>query len=284
MAIKVDLEKAYDRLNWDFLLDTLKDIGLLDQLSRIIMRCVSKCHMRVNQNREPTEYFSTSKGIRQGDPLSPYLFVICIDRLSYIIEHAINSNIQKPIKLSKDGPKLSHLFFADELILFAEDNLEQVRVIHACLDAFSKASGEKVNKDNTHMFVSRNVHANVALELSSEAGYNLVQDLGKYLGIPLHHGRVNRSSFQFVEEKHSECLSKWRSNFLSLAGQITLTKSILNTIPIYYMQTNLFPTETCERIDKISRDFIWSFSEEGKGSHLISWDSCVDPEMRGVSG
>lgn len=133
------------------------------------------------------------------------------------------------IQLNKNDPKLSLLFFANDLILFAEASLEQVRIIQSCLEAFCKASGEKVNNDKTNMYVSRKVHSNVVMELSREAGFTLVLDLGKYLGSHLHHRRVNRRSFQFLEEKLSKCLSKWRANFLPLAGCITLAKFMLNT-------------------------------------------------------
>lgn len=112
----------------------------------------------------------------------------------------------------------------------------------------------------------------------------LAADLGKYLGVPLHHHRVNRRSYKFLEEKLCNCLSKWKVDFLSLAGKITLTKSALNTILIYYMQTNLLPNSTCERIDKISRDFLWGNTEAKKGTHLIAWDKLCRPKNEGGIG
>lgn len=159
-----------------------------------------------------------------------------------------------------------------------------MRKVQSCLEAFCKASREKVNNDKTHMFVSRNVHSNVALELSREAGFTLVPDLGKYLGIPLHHSRVNKRPFQFLEEKLSKCLNKWRANSLSLAGRITLAKFVLNTVPVYYMQTNLLPNDTCEKFDKITRDFIWGFSDEGKVTHLVDWDKLCRHRKEGGVG
>lgn len=141
-----------------------------------------------------------------------------------------------------------------------------------------------MNVGKTHMFCSKNVHHNVAVEISRVSGFNLVADLGKYLGIPLHHNRVNSRTFQFLEEKLRNCLSKWRANFLSFVGRITLTKSVLNTIHVHYMQTNYLPNSVCEKIDKISRDFIWGFNNEGKGTHLISWDKLSRPKVEGEVG
>lgn len=93
-------------------------------------------------------------------------------------------------------------------MLFAEADVDQIKVIHACLDLFAKASGERVNKEKSHLFCSQNVHPNVAAALSRESGFSLVSDLGKYLGVPLHHSRVNRASYQFLEDKLRKCLKK----------------------------------------------------------------------------
>lgn len=165
---------------------------------------------------------------------------------------AISGNQLKLVEKALAYP----IYFADYLFLFAEANIEQTRVIQAYLDTFCMASGENVNKEKTHLFCSRNMNPNVEAEISNETSFPTVADLGKYLGIPLHHHRGNQRTFQFLEEKLNCSLRKWRANFLSLAGRITLTKVVLNSIPVYYMQTNLLPNSVCERIDKISRDFI----------------------------
>lgn len=162
-------------------------------MTNIIMRCISSYRMRITWNEEATEEFSISRGICQGRPLSPYLFVLCMDRLAHTIDYAISLKKWKHIKLNKRGLCLSHLFFIDDLILFAEADLEQVRVIQTCLNLFCSSPGEKVNKDKTHLYCSHNVHPNVVTELSRESGFSMVPDLGKYLGIPLHHRAVNRA-------------------------------------------------------------------------------------------
>lgn len=111
MAIKVDLEKAYDRLNWSFIFDTLKQTGLPLNLSRLIMECVTSPSMNILWNGEITEKFFPGRGIRQGDPLSPYIFVLCIERLGHGIYQAMANGKWKPIRLAKHGTPLTHLFF-----------------------------------------------------------------------------------------------------------------------------------------------------------------------------
>lgn len=115
MAIKIDFEKTYDRLDWGFLHDTLLSIGLSQWFVDIIMACVSTSDMRVLWNGEMTNSFNYSRGVRQGDHLSPYLFVICMERLSKLISVEVENKHWKPIRLSRKGPDL---IFSLQMILY----------------------------------------------------------------------------------------------------------------------------------------------------------------------
>lgn len=130
MAIKIDFEKAYDRLDWSFIRDTLLQMNIPLLLVNIIMECVTTSSLKVLWNGEPSDSFKPTRGIRQGDPLSPYLFVMCMERLYQTIEEAIVAKKWKPIRASRDDPVLSNLFFANNIILFAEAMVEQAMVIH----------------------------------------------------------------------------------------------------------------------------------------------------------
>ncbi|KAL4304484.1 hypothetical protein GQ457_10G003160 [Hibiscus cannabinus] len=129
MAVKVDLEKAYDRLEWSFIEDTFLDLGLPIGLVRLIMR---------------------------WDPLSPYLFVLCMERLAQAIVVEVDRGKWKPFRVFKDSPTISHLFFADDMLLFAEASLEQAEVTKSVIEQFGTVSDQK-----------------------------RVSDLEKYLGVPL---------------------------------------------------------------------------------------------------
>ncbi|KAG7594034.1 Reverse transcriptase domain [Arabidopsis thaliana x Arabidopsis arenosa] len=127
MLLKLDLEKAYDRVRWDFLEDTLKAARFPEKWVDWIMKYVLGPSMNLLWNGERTESFVTERGLRQGDPLSPYLFVLCMERLCHLIENSIEAEDWKPINLSQGGPKLSHICFADDLILFPEDFVAQIK-------------------------------------------------------------------------------------------------------------------------------------------------------------
>ncbi|CAL1380692.1 unnamed protein product [Linum trigynum] len=129
MILKIDLEKAYDMLRWDFLRDTLKEVGLPSSWISCIMYCVEQNNMRVLWNGKLSQSITPTRGVRQGDPLSPYLFVLCMEHLSHRIDAVLYSGQWKHIRLTKNGPPLTHLFFADDLLLFAEAETRQIRII-----------------------------------------------------------------------------------------------------------------------------------------------------------
>lgn len=105
MVVKIDLEKAYDRLNWGFIKETLEDIGLPVDFVNIVWQCISSASMRILWNGEALDEFLPSRGICQGDPISPYLFVLCIEKLFQMISMAVEHNHWKPIQISRGGGK-----------------------------------------------------------------------------------------------------------------------------------------------------------------------------------
>ncbi|XP_057747786.1 uncharacterized protein LOC130966983 [Arachis stenosperma] len=284
MAIKIDFEKAYDRLNWAFIMDTLKDAGIPDNIIKVISYCISTTFMNILWNGSPSETFRPTRGIRQGDPLSPYIFVLCIERLSHLINKLIHEKQWEPIMLSRGGPKISHLCFADDLVLFAKADMKQVQIIKNALSLFCGCSGQKVNLGKSCVFFSSNVNHNTRHHLSQELGINLTVNLGKYLGVPLIHERCNKQHFQFIIDKMQSKLSSWNRKTLSLAGRCTLIQSILATIPSYCMQTMKIPAAVCQKIDKICKDFLWESSEGERKIHLLNWDNICKPKEKGGLG
>lgn len=141
MVIKIDLEKAYDRISWDFIHYTLKEFKLNTDWITLIMNCVSNVNSFVLWNGESLPGITMGRGLRQGDPLSPYLFVLCMENLSNMIRIQTESGDWKGLKASNNCPPISHLFFADDLILFAKANTRNCNCIMNVLSEFCDMSG-----------------------------------------------------------------------------------------------------------------------------------------------
>ena len=141
MAIKINLEKAYNQLEWSSIRDTLSLFRFLSHLIKLIMSCVSSSSISILFNGGALDPFLPSRGIRQGDPLSSYLFILCMEVLAAFILEKCSSNCWDPIKASRGGLTFSHLFFADDLVLFAKADQKNCVVIKEVLDSFCSISG-----------------------------------------------------------------------------------------------------------------------------------------------
>lgn len=157
MIIKIDLEKAYDRIAWDFIRDTLEDVGFDRVWIRNIRSCIESTTLTLNWNGEQLQPFRPSRGIRQGDSISPFIFVMCIERLSHMIRNLEDEGLWRGVRVSRNGPSLSHLFFADDMILFGEASEAQLKVMMDCINRFCASSGQRVNLSKSSIFFSKNV-------------------------------------------------------------------------------------------------------------------------------
>jgi len=201
-----------------------------------------------------------------------------------MIDRAVPVKEWKSIGLSQGGPKISHICFADDLILFAEASVSQIRVVRRILETFCIASGQKVSLDKSKIFFSKNVSRDLEKLISKESGIKSTRELGKYLGMPILQRRINKDTFGEVLERVSSRLAGWKGRSLSFAGRLTLTKSVLSLIPIHTMSTISLPQSTLEGLDKLARVFSLGSSAEKKKLHLVAWDRVCLPKSEGGRG
>ena len=214
MAIKVDLEKAYDRLEWNFIHKVLRAFHFPNQMIKLIMSCISTTSISILFNGETLDNFNPSRGICQGNPLSPYIFILCMEYLGSLIERECMHGDWIPMKDSRGNLEILHLFFCQrpnsvclDLILFAKASVEGGEVIKDVLDRFCAESGQKVSSDKSYIYFSRNVKADLKAKICSNLQIQATNDLGKYLGFPIRHKGAARNQFNFVAERVINMLS-----------------------------------------------------------------------------
>jgi len=141
MAIKIDLEKAYDKIEWGFIREMLIHFNFSDNIIDLIMSCVTSVSTSLLFNGGCLESFLPSRGIRKGDPLSPYLFIFCIEYLGHLIEEKCTAKLWNPVKASRSGLAFSHIFFANYLVLFARADPGNCHIINDVIQEFCRRSG-----------------------------------------------------------------------------------------------------------------------------------------------
>ncbi|GMI70748.1 hypothetical protein HRI_000744100 [Hibiscus trionum] len=193
-----------------------------------------------------------------------------MERLGHSIPHSIDSRNWSPFKLARHGSPISHLFFANDLILYARADVNNAINVERILNCFGKFSGHCVNKKKTTIFFSPNTNVGLQQAISDRLGFHVVTSFGKYLGTPILHVGVSNDRFDFFIDKIQSCLEGWSAKHLSFMGRVTLVKSILLRIPSYLMQTITLPSSVCSTIEKIVRRFIWGSSATAKLLSLIN--------------
>ena len=198
MAVKLDINKAYDRVEWEFLQRIMQKIGLPDQWVNLAMETVRTASYSTLINGEPRGFFTPTSGIKQGDPLSPYLFLLCAEGLSSLIRRAVDSQLLKGVMSCQGGVRVSHLLFTDDSLLFCEATIEECRNLLNILAMYERASGQAINRQKTTLFFSPNTKLPMKLAIGNMLGAQIMTSCEKYLGLPMVGGKSKVSTFREV--------------------------------------------------------------------------------------
>ncbi|CAN6556372.1 unnamed protein product [Malus baccata var. baccata] len=220
---------------------TMEKLGFCRQWRKLIMGCVSPVKFAVILNGHSRNKFAPSRGLRQGDPLSPYLFLLIGEVLFRLIQVAVENKSLDGVKLGVTGPVLSHIFFADDMLIFFRANEKNCRNLVNLLRSFCDASGQEVNLQKSSVFFGTNTPVRVSEELGSILGMPIVDNPGTYLGVPTLWGRSKKQGLAYVKGRIVEKLQGWKNSTLSKAGKEVLIKAVVQAIPAYPMNIFKFP-------------------------------------------
>ena len=216
LVCKLDIEKAYDSINWDFLLQVMGRMGFGSRWLSWIKWCISTVSFSVLINGSLVGFFPSSRGLQQGDPLSPYLFVIVMEALSCLINRAVEGNylVGSRIAVGRgENLSISHLFYADNTILFCKADSDQLKFMSWILMWFEAMSGLKINLNKSKIIPIGPVTK--AVELASELGCKIGSFPTSYLGLPLGAKHKNLGVWDSIEERFRKRLASWKVQYIS---------------------------------------------------------------------
>ncbi|KAJ8765399.1 hypothetical protein K2173_012096 [Erythroxylum novogranatense] len=260
LALKTDMSKAYDRIEWEYLHQIMLKLGFHESWVSRIMNIVTSVNYYFVRGNEEYGPLIPNRGLRQGDPLSPYLFIICAEGLSASLQQEqARGNIHGTI-VARGAPPVSHLFFADDAIFFVRATVEETNILKTILHLYEQASGQKINLDKSGISFTPNTAPLMKDLICHTLGVKETLEPSNYLGMPSVVGRGKRQVFHYVTEK--------------------LTKRIqAQTMPNYLMSLFLLLISTCQELETLMNGFFWhNGGRDNKGIRWMQWKKLAIPK------
>ena len=284
MAVKLDMSKAYDRVEWSFIEKVMEKTGFHEKWIQLIMQCITTVSYSMIINGSVHGCIFPTRGLRQGDPLSPYLFLLCVDGFSSLIKDAARNQMLSGISICRGCSMVTHLFFANNSLLFCKATNQECHKLIEILGLYEVASGQKVNAEKFSVFFSHNTPQEKRCEVLNILGP--MQDIrhSKYLGLPSIIGRSKTKVFAKMKEKVGRKLAGWKGKLLSIGGKEILIKAVTQMVLTYTMSCFLIPKGLCEEIKGMIRKFWWGQRQEESKIVWVSWEKMCKSKSNGGMG
>jgi hypothetical protein len=280
-TLKIDLMKAYDSLNWDYVLHCLGCVGAPIVYVNWVKECITSPRFTLALNGTLVGYFKGRKGLRQGDPLFPYLFVIAMEGLSRLFEEAAIHNPLFDFHPKCSSLKLTHLCFADDLLIFSTAFCDSIKVINDVLEEFEELAGLKENPTKSSVFfggVSLGIKNDIMNFLHMHERKLPIQ----YLGVPLLSKRLTATDCDVLVSKIASCIDSWLARNLSFAGRLQLVSSVFLSIQVYWAKVFILPKMVIFLQQKF-KGFLWG-GKDTKAHAKVSREKLYNPKCEGGLG
>ncbi|XP_019450653.1 PREDICTED: uncharacterized protein LOC109352923 [Lupinus angustifolius] len=283
LAIKLDIRKAFDTIDWGFISNTLKAFGFDSKFIAWINTILGSAKLSIAVNGQNHGFFSCKRGVRQGDPLSPLLFCLAEDVLSRGLArlhaegkiHSISGlgNISTP----------SHVLYADDILIFCKGIKRNILALKKLIDTYAQASGQHINPSKCKFFSTQATPSKIA-SISSWLGFTRGSLPFSYLGVSIFKGKPKTIHLQPIADRIVLKLAKWKGSTLSIIGRVELVKSIIHSMLVFSFHVYLWPSSLLKLIDKSMRNFIWSGDISTRKLVTVAWHKICTPTIEGGLG
>ena len=277
--IQLDLQKAYDMVDWFALETILLETGIPKQFVKWIMLTVTSVTYRFNINGNYTKSMKANRGIRQRDPLSPVLFVIIMEYLNRLL-HKMQRNPDFNHHSKCEKLNITNLAFADDVLLFAIGDYRSVEMLMQTLNTFSETTGLVVNPSKCNIYFG-GVDAPTKTDIMKLTGFKEGPLPFKYLGVPLTSKKSSISHYLNLIDRITGKINHWSNKLLSYAGRLQLIKSVTFSIANYWMQCFPLPKFVIHKINTVCRNFLWTGGVDKSRKSPVAWTNVCRPRKYG---
>ena len=281
-AVKLDISKAFDTVKWSFVEATLREMNYPDLFVTWIMRCLETATFSVSVNGELEGFFPSSRGLRQGCSLSPYLYVIVSNVLSKLISRAVSAGTIGYHPACREL-NLTHLSFADDIVVFTDGKPQSLTGTLEVFNEFATLSGLCINVSKSTVFAAGR-GKQVLEEEAAAVGLSVSALPIKYLGLPLTTKIMSRSDYEPLLAKIRNRMLSWTSKALSFAGRLQLIQSVIASITNFWCSAFSLPQGCIEDIESMCSAFLWSGSPNITHKAKVAWDVVCTPKTEGGLG
>jgi len=256
-AIKVDIRKAFDTMDWNFLLLVLHSFGFHMVFCDWISAILQSARLSVLVNGSIVGFFPCKRGVRQGDPLSPLLFCLVEEVLSRAIELKRISGALKPMSYCKNISLPTHILYTDDIFICCADTRKNIKCLIQVFNSYSEVSGQLVNFEKSKLFTGA-MTSNISRNLVRLSGFSLGAIPFHYLGCPIFQGRPRCAHFQSIADRIKVKLASWKGSLLTIMGRVQLVKSIIHGMLVYSFHIYCWPQSLLQLLDRWMEFFVWS--------------------------
>ncbi|KAI3727188.1 hypothetical protein L1987_66999 [Smallanthus sonchifolius] len=280
LVFKIDFNKAFDSISWGFIDSILHQTNFPHKWRLWVKGVMGSAKASVLINGSPSKEFNCSRGVRQGDPLSPFLFLIAMESLNWMLESAGVLGVFRGLKMPKNGPIISHLLFADDVIIMGEWSKANFKNLLRLMRCFYLASGLVINLSKCSL-LGINVSENSVAEMAEIARCQVGQLPFSYLGLKVGANMNHSKNWRPIIEAFKARLSIWKAKNLSIGGRVVLLRFVLDSLPVYYFSLFKAPDKVINKLEKIRRNFLWGGDGINRRIHWVKWDTVCSPKSAG---